>query len=704
MSKKSALLIGINKYPYLADFAQLKGCLNDVHALRAVLEQKFKFPPENIYSLTDEQATRSGILEAMKSILAECGTDDTIVFSFSGHGARLRARRENKPSGWYETIMPFDSGRKKFHPEAVNRDITDDEIYEWLMALSEKTSNIILIFDSCYAGSIIRDSPAPESGRRGIADDDTIIQDAPAPVFSNSDSIARDNSGSEPSPSGWLPVSDKYVLFAACAEFEQAHLFKEQCNGGEIIEYGALTYFLCQALREAKSGATYRDIWEQVYLNVKTKFEKQNVQLEGKRDRELFGLREFAPQPFLSIKSRENNHLTLSGGLIHGVVPNSQWEIYSPGTKYIEPPAKALGKIKVTSIQSAAARAILVEEDLPGMVRAGSRAVEVFRPRGKSRLKVWVENVPCEFEPQFSQLIQNIRKSPLLVLTAGKEAADAGIYLLDTFSGQSRNLLKFQLGNISEPVWAVSGRDDYPLAPPRPLSKPQSAEIIVENLERLSRYRRLLELRNPNTVMSGQIDFIILRQNQDLSWSEVAPSGIDQKLIIHESERIALKIVNRFESPIFFSILDLGVSKKISLLYPPRGASVMVGTHQPPLTKVDSQIEGKGVCTIGTKKNEYFKLSFPSDFPFAAPFQESNNAAPPCEGLEIFKLIVTTRPHDLSFIEQEGMRAEAPASINTFENLIVNTLRGDEEFEKEFMSERANEWMTVEKVFFLRRR
>jgi hypothetical protein len=704
MSKKSALLIGIDKYPYLADFAQLKGCLNDIRALRAILEQKFNFPPEDIYSLCDEQASRDGILAAMKKILVECGENDSIVFSFSGHGSRLRARRKNKPSGWYETIMPFDSGRKKYHPEAVNRDITDDEIYEWLMALSEKTSNIVLIFDSCYAGSIIRDSDFFEAGRRGMLPDDTIIHDAPAPVFSDSHSFAEGDSDKETGPSGWLPVSDKYVLFAACAEFEQAHIFKEQ-NGDEIIEYGALTYFLCQALREAKNGDTYHDIWEQVYLNVKTRFGKQNVQLEGKRDRELFGLAEFPPRPFLSISSRENNRLKLSGGLLHGVARDSQWEIYPPGTKYIEPPVKALGKIKVTSVQSAAAGAVLVEEDVPESVRAGNRAFEVFRPRGKSRLRVWVENARSGFEPQFNQLIQNIRKSPLLLLTNEKEAADAEIYLLGAFPEQNGNSLKFQLGNISAHAWAVAGRDGCLLSPPRRFDKPQNVEIIVENLERLSRYRRLLELRNPENAMSKQIDFIILRQNHDLSWSEIVSTGIDGELIIHESDRIALKIVNRFESPIFFSILGLGLSKKISLLYPPRGASVMVGAFDPrqsPPVNAGSQIEGKGVFTIGTKKNECFKLSFPPDFPFAAPFRENNNAKP-FEGLEVFKLVVTTRPHDLSFLEQEGMRDGAPAEDEPFENLIINTLRGDEEFNKESLFKRKNEWLTIEKFFLLKR-
>jgi hypothetical protein len=224
---------------------------------------------------------------------------------------------------------------------------------------------------------------------------------------------------------------------------------------------------------------------------------------------------------------------------------------------------------------------------------------------------------------------------------------------------------------------------------------PQSRiEPVVEYLERLYQYRRIVELRNPDSSLSGKIDFHIYKQNFDRSWSKVKPCGKEQKLVISESERIALKIVNRSESPVFFSILDLGLSKKISLLYPPPGAKVILGTIN---EKSGARIEGKGIFTLGMKENECLQLSYPENFHFG----ENKNISR--EGVEIFKLLVTTRPHDLSFLKYGMMRAFLPAS-NRFENLILNTLRGNDEFDKEPLAENEDEWLTIERFFYLRKK
>lgn len=672
MPNKSALLIGINVYPFLKDSAQLKGCQNDVFALQTVLEQKFEFPTENIRTLLDEQATRSEIINAMKFLVDNCGENDSIVFFFSGHGSRIRTRKENKPSGWYETIMPFDSGRK---PLGTNIDITDDEIYEWLTALSEQTSNIVLIFDSCYAGSILRNDEF-EPGTRGIQpDEETFLNEAPPPLFFHSPQVDMDQKNQKKSLSGWLPLSDKYVLFAACAEHERAHMLKEPENG-------ALTFFLCQALEEAKSGDNYRDIWDQVFLNIKDRFEKQHAQLEGNRDRELFGLKEFPSFLFLLITNQQKNRLTLSGGLLHGVTLNSEWIVYPPGTKHHNP-AAVLGKIKVVSVQTHMAQAVLVEATGPKKFEIGSRTVEVSRRMAKSRLKVWVEKTPSAGEETLNRLKQDLSKSHLLTVIARKELADVRIYLKNQVNITSDS----PTGRLPEPLLTVYGQDNILLMPPQ--TNPQ----IIENLERFSRYRRLIELRNPGSIMAGKIDFTILKQNNDSSWSEIEPTGVEEKIVIHESDRIAVKIVNRFEAPIFFSILDLGLTKRIKLLFPPPGRKAIIGP-------LGNKTQGKGVLTLGIAENESFQLSFPTEFPFTETFPGNNSVRD--EGLEVFKLIVTTRPHDLSFLEQGHLRT-AKTAENSVEDLLISTWRGDENFDKDPLHESEDEWFSINKIFFLKR-
>src|SRR5947199_10096084 len=123
--EKWALLIGIDRYP---NFTQLKGCVSDVQVMRQVLTDSFNFPENHVAVITDEQATREGILAAMRDLVQRVDNDDVVVFHYSGHGSQMTDREGDEPDGKDETIVPYDSGRR----ELPNRDITDDEIYLWL--------------------------------------------------------------------------------------------------------------------------------------------------------------------------------------------------------------------------------------------------------------------------------------------------------------------------------------------------------------------------------------------------------------------------------------------------------------------------------------------------------------------------------------------------------------------------------------------
>ena len=61
------------------------------------------------------------------------------------------------------------------------------------------------------------------------------------------------------------------------------------------------------------------------------------------------------------------------------------------------------------------------------------------------------------------------------------------------------------------------------------------------------------------------------------------------------------------------------------------------------------------------------------------------------------------RPHDLSFLEQDGVRDDQFIPENEIEGLVLNALRGEKDFGEETLSSLKSEWTTIEKPFFLRR-
>lgn len=78
-----ALVVGINRYPHYADM-DLSGPVNDARAMSVAL-QRHGF---RVTTLTDGQATRGGVLNALKILRGQMQPRERLVFYFSGHGAR----------------------------------------------------------------------------------------------------------------------------------------------------------------------------------------------------------------------------------------------------------------------------------------------------------------------------------------------------------------------------------------------------------------------------------------------------------------------------------------------------------------------------------------------------------------------------------------------------------------------------------------
>ncbi len=151
--RKRALLIGINQYDAKDDpqstlnFSQnatssgwlpLHGCVNDVELQRELLIYRFGFAPQDIVTLTDREATRTNIYDAItEHLTTQTLPDDLVVVHFSGHGSRL---------GNYDTLVPVDSGL----PQNLDnlRDITLREWRSWLKEIA--TDRLLCVIDAGF--------------------------------------------------------------------------------------------------------------------------------------------------------------------------------------------------------------------------------------------------------------------------------------------------------------------------------------------------------------------------------------------------------------------------------------------------------------------------------------------------------------------------------------------------------------------------
>lgn len=236
---KRALLIGIDSYQQVPD---LRGCVNDVELMRALLIGKFDVAPENIEVLTNSRATRQAILATIRShLIDKTKPGDIVILHYSGHGSRMRDVSGDEIDGWDETIVPHDSRTPGVF------DINDDELNGLLQQLSEKTKNITFILDSCHSGTATRGGTTV----RVVPDDPR-----PPPVPT---SFALRTRGTLEGATDFRVPGSNYVLISGSRANE---LSNETRLAGR--SHGALTYFLAQALRQSEAGATYRDIMDGV--------------------------------------------------------------------------------------------------------------------------------------------------------------------------------------------------------------------------------------------------------------------------------------------------------------------------------------------------------------------------------------------------------------------------------------------------------
>lgn len=170
-SSQSALLVGISDYtashlPAVdppapgREWPDLPGPVNDVRAFAAALP-----PPVEIVTLTDQQATRDAILQALERLVLNARRDQLVLFYFSGHGSQVFNSLSDERDQLDESLVPADSRRGA-------RDIRDKELRPYFNRILDRGARLVVILDNCHSGSGAR-ALRP----RGIAADPRDVRD-----------------------------------------------------------------------------------------------------------------------------------------------------------------------------------------------------------------------------------------------------------------------------------------------------------------------------------------------------------------------------------------------------------------------------------------------------------------------------------------------------------------------------------------------
>jgi hypothetical protein len=527
----------------------------------------------------------------MERLVEQVGRDDTVHIHFSGHGSRRRASGSEESSGRDSTLMPSDSGRAP-HP---NLDIVDDEIGDWLARLAQRTRAISLLIDCCHSGTITRD---PFGSRIRAAPDD--LRSLAEMGLADAPGSARRGSGDNPALS-WAALSDAWVVMSGCRDTEYAHEFSER-RGAEVIRHGALTHFFIGALLAAPATASFRDIFEIVQGQVSARFPSQHPQIEGARDRLLFGADERAPMRYVSLLSEQDGVITLAGGAAHGLHPGARWAVYPPGARDTRTEA-ALAELKISEVGVLTSKAVRACPGAP--LPHAARCVELRPATGRFCLGVDLCSLPGTDRERLAAALD---ASPLLQPAPAEEASFA------IRRGPAAD-------NALADVWSVRDSTGSLSVPDTACDDEAAVGRLIGNLETWARYRNALTLDNPASRL--RVGFRLLREVGG-AWQPMADG--DQ---LQAGDSVAFELVNHEDRPVFVSVLDFGLSGRIQLLYPPNSSS--------------EPIAAGGTLRVGCDRRR-IRLGLPAGF--AAD-----------SGRETFKAMVTLDETDFSWLQQGGTRS-----------------------------------------------
>jgi hypothetical protein len=239
--------------------------------------------------------------------------------------------------------------------------------------------------------------------------------------------------------------------------------------------------------------------------------------------------------------------------------------------------------------------------------------------------------------------------------------------------------------------WLITGADGQPAAPPTPLDEPVA---LLRNVHILARQSLALALENTDPyspLVNRRPTMDLLRQMPDGTWQPAA-RGAGGLPVFDDGDFIGVRIVNPHDRPLYFTLLDFGLTGRVKPLYPPEGAT--------------EAIAAGGSIDLFTVPGRRCKFSIPAQYPYAPhgtlPTRDN--------GLETLKLFFTSAPASFDFLrEADGVRSGATsnAAPTPLQLLLEHQLGATRDGAMEGDISTAalqDDWTTVLTSFVLRRR
>jgi hypothetical protein len=267
---KKAVLIGVNKYKIPG--ADLRGCVNDVNNMQAVLTQFYGFAAGDITVLTDLAATKKNMEAAIRNLVRGARKGDVLLLHYSGHGSNVPDNDGDEADRRDEILCPTDLDWKK--------PLRDDWLRKTFDGMRAGVS-LTVIMDCCHSGTNTRailPPDAPVIERYLPCPWDLVAAESGRKLKGKLVGTFRAAGKTKKRRGDIVAVDIPEVLITGCRDTQTS---ADAYIGGSYN--GALTYNLVAALKEAKGKISYRDLHARTMAKLKSGDFDQVPQLEGNK-------------------------------------------------------------------------------------------------------------------------------------------------------------------------------------------------------------------------------------------------------------------------------------------------------------------------------------------------------------------------------------------------------------------------------------
>jgi len=552
---KRALVIAIGNYPGASGWQSISSA-NDIPLIRAALAyQKFT----DVTVLQDDKATKTGIINALNTLIGQCRPGDQVVIHFSSHGQQISDDSNDELDGYDEAIVCY--GAPASATAKPNYDggqhLRDDELNQLIETLRGKlgaSGDILLIADACHSGTISRGGIAKI---RGNSQPFNLSGKAPQVRSAPGRQVAKPFLAPSPARGGVATGLAPYVVISAAkaGELNYEYILPDGSDKG----VGSLSYVINKVLRSVNPSETYRLLFNRIVAEMKLVAPQQTPEIDGDYDRQLFGGKAVQQVPYYPIQQLTDSgkQLIIAAGRLETVNVDTQVRVCPAGTT---DPMQASSFLSGTVVQAGMFSAtIRLEKPLPA----------------DQQLKQWVFVTERSFgDLSVALSLDSLRNGPLR--TAAENVLKA-LPLVKLTSVKASELYLSQLDSAGVSYALVrKTTDGFVVGKPIPVNRPTDGETISLRVQNYAQ-GKFLQTYNPSYPGIGlKLELIPSKPGGRDATDTLNRAGFLQNglMMFSPTDKASVRITNTGSLRVYFSLIDIQPDGVVSVVFPTKETSI----------------------------------------------------------------------------------------------------------------------------------